>query len=468
MKSIKTRLFTNFVFVIIITVIIINILLILSVKKYFYKNTEVLLINKAKMSSELYERYFSTSSLKDNIMDNVDFFYQDNSLQVQIYDEKANLIMDSIGVGYVKESQSLDVKKALSGSIKTWVGHVDYADDYVMAVSCPLKSDDKVVGVIRFITSLKNVNRRIIRISFVFFWIGIIVIIISGLVSIKLSNSIIKPIKELTNAAEKMASGDLKIRSIKKYDDEIGKLSDTLNYMAEELLKKENIKNDFISSVSHELRTPLTSIKGWAVTLKTGDLNDKNLIMDGLEIIEKESDRLTEMVEELLSISKFISGKNTLVKEEIDYVSLVKSIEKQLLPKAKFEDIELKVRFNGNIPIIYADEDKLKQVFINILDNSFRFTPKGGRIEIVSICKNDYLYIIIKDNGCGIPMDELPYVKEKFFKGKNSKSKNGLGLSICDEIIKLHGGNIEIKSEVNVGTEVIIKLPIKEDIYENK
>src|SRR5690606_32008639 len=146
---------------------------------------------------------------------------------------------------------------------------------------------------------------------------------ISGLVSIFLANSIVKPLKEVTQVAAKMANGQLKVRSNIKLKDEIGKLSDTLNYMAEELIKKEQIKNDFISSISHELRTPLTSIKGWAVTLKSEDIQENEIILDGLNIIEKESDRLTAMVEELLDFSKFVSGRIKLEKDHFEISSTI-------------------------------------------------------------------------------------------------------------------------------------------------
>src|SRR5690606_17697140 len=149
------------------------------------------------------------------------------------------------------------------------------------------------------------------------------VILISGVVSLFLADTIVKPLKEVTDVAQKMANGQLDIRSEKKFDDEIGKLSDTLNYMAEELIKKEQLKNDFISSISHELRTPSTSMNGWAINLKGAEVNDKELLEDGLDIIEKDSDRLSNMVEELLDFSRFVSGRITLEKQEIQLASLI-------------------------------------------------------------------------------------------------------------------------------------------------
>ncbi|WP_242847828.1 sensor histidine kinase [Fervidicella metallireducens] len=335
-----------------------------------------------------------------------------------------------------------------------------------MAVYSPLKSSEKIEGVICFITSLRQVNNQILKISLMIIFIGFFVLIVSGMISIKIADGIVRPIKELTSAAEKMAGGDFKAKSIKRYNDEIGKLAETFNYMSEEILKRDKIKDEFISSVSHELRTPLTSIKGWAVTLKTGDLEDKEILTTGLDIIENESDRLTSMVEELLNLSSFISRGNKLSKTRFQLLGFIKNIKKQLEPRVNEAGINLLINTLNDEVYLFADLDKIKQVFINIIDNAIRFTKSGGNIIVDYYVEDDYIYIKIKDNGAGIPEDELPYVKDKFFKGKSSKSKNGIGLAICDEIIRQHGGILDIKSKVNQGTEVVIRLPYTEANYE--
>ncbi|MFS8541902.1 MAG: HAMP domain-containing histidine kinase, partial [Tissierellales bacterium] len=276
-----------------------------------------------------------------------------------------------------------------------------------------------------------------------------------------LANTIVQPLKEITQVAEKMADGQLKVRSVKRYDDEIGKLSDTLNYMAEELVRKEQLKNDFISSISHELRTPLTSIKGWAITLKSDEMRDKKLLMDGLDIIEKESDRLSNMVEDLLDFSRLLSGRITVEKDEINIAESIELISKQLQPRAEDKNIQFHVIYDPNLPQIIADANRIKQVLINLLDNAFKFTQEGGKVTLKAYATKDFLIIEVADNGPGIPEEDIPYIKEKFYKGKNSKSTTGLGLSICDEIVKLHGGQMEIKSKLGEGTVVIVSLPLK-------
>lgn len=460
MNSIKKRLVFNFMLVIIITVVILEVFLINTVKNNYYENLEDNLVSQIKVSSDLYLKYFSDTSLHDNVLNNVDTFWKQASAQVEIIDINGRVLMDSIGVIPYDASNVADVGKALKGQMGKWIGRVDYDNEMVMAVSYPLKSNDKIVGALRFIASLREVNRDIRRISLIFVIVGIFVVFISGIVSLFLANSIVSPLKDITFAAEQMAQGNFKARSKKSFDDETGKLSDTLNYMAEEILKKDELKNDFISSVSHELRTPLTSIKGWAVTLREGH-DDEQMLMDGLNIIEKESDRLSGMVDELLDFSKFASGKITLHKTEVDLNELMEHFKIQLSPRAARDGINFEVSYSKNLPHLISDENRLKQVFINLLDNAFRFTLQGGSVYFDARSDNDNVIFTVRDTGCGISEEELPKVKEKFYKGKSSKSKNGIGLSISDEIIKLMYGKLDIESKLNIGTKVTVTLPVK-------
>ncbi|SDL00877.1 sensor histidine kinase [Natronincola ferrireducens] len=461
MKSIKKRLVFYFVFIIIITVVILEVVLLINIQQHYYSNLEGTLINQLQTSTDLYEKYFSDATLQENILNNVDTFWNQTSAQVAIIDMKGRVLMDSIGVMINTTEGMEDVERALEGELGKWVGNVDYDTERVMAVSYPLYSKGQQVGVLRFVASLREINNDIKRITHIFIAFGILVTLISGLVSIFLANTITVPLEEVTLTAEKMAKGDYYIENQKRSDDEIGKLSDTLNYMAKEIIKKDQIKNDFISSVSHELRTPLTSIKGWAVTLKQ-DYEDKEILSDGLEIIEKESDRLTLMVEELLDFSKFVSGKITFNIKPTDLKEILKHVKKQLTPRALREEVDFQLNYADDFPLIYCDENRLKQVLINLLDNAFKFTPSNGKISLLAKLQDDKIVIVVEDTGSGIDPEELPKVKEKFYKGKSSKSQNGIGLTISDAIVKMMGGSLDITSQLDKGTRVTLTLPLQE------
>ena len=230
-------------------------------------------------------------------------------------------------------------------------------------------------------------------------------------------------------------------------------------------MKKEELKNDFISSVSHELRTPLTSIKGWAITLKE-DYENKAFLQDGLNIIEKECDRLTEMVTELLDFSRFVTGKITLKKEKVEITALLAQLKMQLAPRAAREKIEFQVLLPETPLYLFTDGDRLKQVFINLLDNAFKFTAGGGQVVLKAETNEQFIYISVEDTGCGIAPEELPRVKEKFYKGKSSQAQSGIGLSLSDEIIRLMQGKLEIQSELGQGTCVTSRCPAGRQFHE--
>ncbi len=457
-KSIKSRLVRNFMLVIIFTVVFLEIFLINGIKAHYYRNVEDILSNQIEFSTNFYARYFSSSSLEEILIDDIDIFWQHTDAQVQILDLDGTILMDSLGLDNTEKIETIDIDEALNSGKGVWTGNVTYDEDPVMAVSMVLTSKGEEIGIIRFVSSLGETNKVVGEITRFLLIMGLVVIAISGILSVFLANSIVKPLKEVTNIAEKMADGQLKVRSEIKINDEIGQLAQTLNYMADEISRKESLKNDFISSVSHELRTPLTSIKGWAITLKNDNSLDRELIQDGLEIIENESDRLSKMVEELLDFSRFTSGRITLVKELIDIKDVLKNIVYQMMPRAINNDIDFIVDIEDEIAPILGDENRIKQVLINILDNAFKFTDKG-EVNLRTSENENFIIIEIEDNGPGISDQDMPYIKEKFYKGKNAKSNSGIGLSISDEIINLHEGLLKIESIIDCGTIVKVYLP---------
>jgi len=463
MKGIRARLTANFMVIIIITVTIIEVLLIYTVRQNYYGSLEGSLTNQIKISADLYAKYFSDTSLQENVLYNVDAFWNQSNAEVEIIAKDGSIVMDSLGVIPSKNVAINDIKDALNGETGKWIGRLN--GQKVMTVAYPLKANNEIVGALRFITSLSAVDDDIQSTAYIFISIGLAVILIAGLISVFLANTIILPLQEVTEVAQEMAAGNFQARSKKTHEDEIGKLSDTLNYMADEIVKKEQLKNDFISSISHELRTPLTSIMGWAITLQNEKFQHQEMLADGLGIIAKESERLTLMVEELLDFSKFVSGRVKLQKAEINMTSLMEHIQKQLTPRAVRETIDFTVHYPEDLENFCTDANRLKQLFINVLDNAFNFTTAGGRVSFNVEMQNEKFIFAIIDTGCGIAVDELTMVKEKFYKGKSSRSKNGIGLSICEEIVNQMGGKLEIISELNQGTTVLITLPRGEHSY---
>lgn len=459
-KSIRTRLVGNFIFIILVSVLAFEALLVYFTRFYFYENVESILTNQIRTATDFYTQYYSNVPLEVNIIDNTEVFWRQTSAQVQIVQRDGTVLFDSEGLKSWQKIEAVDFETAVQGKKGVWTGYIrgDSKKEHVMAVAYPLKADGEQIGVLRFITSLTDIDRIIFNISGIFIVIGVVVILVTVIISFILAHSIVHPLRDITSAAGMMAEGNLGIRIKKGRNDEIGVLSDTLNYMATEVQNRERIKNEFISMVSHELRTPLTSIKGWANTIIDDEFTDRDIIQDGLNIIVKESDRLTNMVEELLDFSAFVSGQVELNRQKTDVAALIDYIRKHMLTRAKRESINF-TAVCGEIPETQLDRNKLKQVLLNLLSNSFRFTQPGGNVLLRAFYDTGWVVFRVEDNGCGISKEELPFVKEKFFKGKNSKSQTGLGLSICDEIVRLHNGEMIIESQQGKGTAVTVKIP---------
>ncbi|WP_449257882.1 PAS domain S-box protein [Chlorobium limicola] len=248
----------------------------------------------------------------------------------------------------------------------------------------------------------------------------------------------------------------------------VGIFRDITEQKRSERLVRENIrmKNDFISTVSHELRTPLFSILGFTGTLlREQDELDRATRMEFLSIIHDESKRLSSLIEDVLMISRIDSGRVSYKKSEIDPSVTISEVCRNLKIRADEKMIELHLKVHAPSKHLYADPDALKQVAINIIGNALKFTPSGGRVDVLLSYDDNSMFFSVKDNGPGIPEEDLEKVFEKFYRVEHSETAvdgTGLGLSIAREIVEAHGGTITVKSRVSEGAEFLVRLPLPE------
>ncbi len=456
-SSIKRRILTHYLIAISITVFIVGFFLGYAIKEYYYNNIEYAIKEQLNVADTFFTRYLETMPLRKASEDIVDNLFTHTNVQIQIIDENKDVILDTLGVYNINLKNDMDIERAFYGIESTNVMEkaVVYSDDKVMMITRPINSK-KTKAAIRVITSLEDVDDVLGSIKFFIFIVEAIVITVIFIISIIISNSIINPLINLNRVAKRIGKGEYTIKAEKTYNDEIGSLADTLNTMSSEILKSERLKNEFISSVSHELKTPLTSIKGWAITLKLKELQSEEMMDKGLNIIIEESERLTDLVNELLDFSRYEAGNISLKIETFNLGQLLRDIYFQMKPRSERNGVSLQYQ-DIELGDIKADKNRLKQVFINIVDNAIKFS-QGGIVKIYSEEKDGYIYIIIEDNGIGIKKNDLKRVKEKFFKGNNDRPGNGIGLAICEEIMKLHNGKIDIDSEIRKGTKVTVRI----------
>ena len=350
-----------------------------------------------------------------------------------------------------------DAMKAADG-VGRFTGVIN--GEKIMAITRASPVVDQQIAAVRFAVSLDLVDQQIILFILILTLVCVAIIffvIFSGSYFI---NSIVNPVGEVGVTARKIAHGDFNARLAKRNDDEIGELCDTINYMAEELSQSERMKNDFISSVSHELRTPLTAIKGWAETIADmGGEVDPEMLSKGMRVITGETERLAGMVEELLDFSRIQSGRMKLVKDKMDLIAELSEAVLMFEERAKHEEKRLIYEEPDLVAPIEGDRNRLRQVFVNIIDNALKYSDRGDTVTIKADMRDGNIRITVADTGCGIREQDLPKVKEKFFKANSTRRGSGIGLAVADEIVAMHGGSLELTSKENVGTRVTILLP---------
>ena len=347
-----------------------------------------------------------------------------------------------------------------SRSIKTFTGRDPLTGEYIIAVSGPMiYSNGEVVGVLRYVTSTRLVNRQILLIGLIVLAAFLVLLSVLLFTSSYFIRSILLPVDEITQKAMKIANGSYGVQIQKKYNDEIGALADTINEMSVKISQNEKMQADFISSLSHELRTPLTAINGWSETLLDSDDLDKET-RRGVKIISREAKRLTEMVVDLLDFTRLQDDRLTLNVEMADIQTEFEDTVFMYSSRLAQDGIVLEyLDDEAQIPMIPCDHARLRQVFLNILNNAAKHGGDGKRIEASMAYENDSVVVRIRDYGHGIPVDELPLVKQKFYKGSSKARGTGIGLAISDEIVQMHGGTLTLENAPGGGTLVTVTLP---------
>lgn len=468
--SLKYRFTRNILLILGISYLVIVGILMSYVRYYFYMNFFNTMKNNIVVSQKYYQNNVASSqTLVESVYSGDDTWWRTPRARVQIYNWDRKILMDSQAVLDEESPDLSEMNFNEKGDPTYRIFHLKTTGEHVMSVSVPLYFSGNPVGILRQISSLREVDRNLGSITTLFFLIGAMVTALASLISILMVESIIRPVTTLKVTAGQMAEGDYNVRTDITTKDEIGDLAKTFNYMASEIKKKENLKNEFISSVSHELRTPLTAIKGWAVTLKEPDIilqaaddivNDRrSMLEDGLETIDKEAERLKGMVEELLDFSKFASGKIELKLTSINPGELASYIANFTSGRLERENKSFTVNLMEGTRNFTADENRIKQVLINLIDNAIKFTSPGDVIELNISQDDENTYLEVRDTGAGISKEDLLRVKERFFKGKHVKASNGIGLSICSEIAELHGGRLDVGSELGKWTSMLVVIP---------
>ncbi len=469
MKSITRRWVAEVVSIICVIFFLLSVTLISVIARSYYGRVNTALTSG---TTDMLPSFFTLYGNKDAESfatvgrEFIEDFSAKELMEVWIINNEGSVILSSGGFD-VKDPVMPDYQEALRSEMgrSVWRGRTD-AGEHIMAETRTFRyADGSMAGAVRFVTSLKDIDNQLAKISVLIFSVTAGFLALFIFISTRfLLRSVIGPVRQVCDATSRLASGDLEAR-IENYreNDEIGNLCKTVNDMAAKLSAADRMKNDFISTVSHELRTPLTAIRGWGETLlQLGD-TDPATSRRGMEVIVDETSRLNDMVEDLLDFSRINTGRMKLNIEKIDVLAELDEIVFAFRDRAKKEGIEL----NYNVPHIPVPADgdaaRIRQVFINILDNALKYNRQGGRVTVAAVIKHPKTVVIsISDNGKGISPEDLPKVKDKFFKADSTVRGSGIGLAVVDEIMKLHNGEFSIDSILGEGTTVTLVLPTDE------
>ena len=468
-EGLRKKIIKNYFTIIIITVILFEGLFISYIQNYYYDyvrqtlkyqadNINLLYNDSTDMNSSSFENKINNIISKENLRYN-------NKFAITIIDKDKNVILDRYGFRINEKANFEDVYRALTDAkdLTPYTHKIQETSEHVMSISVPIKTNNIIEGAIRYTLSLSEIDKTIFNIALGIIIAGICILLIAIGLSLRFAETLIRPLIELKEFANELAHGNykIKLKNKKISDDEIGDLAQTFEYMASEIDKSEKLKEEFISSISHELRTPLTSIKGWSETLSYDGIGKEELDL-GLGIIQDETERLIKLVEELLDFSRLASDRIKLQIDMVDIKALSNGVVNQLKVKSKEKNIIIKVKFETEIiENIQGDKNRLRQVLINLVQNSIKFTENNGIIEIIVSQDEEFTTIKVIDNGLGIEKENLDKVLDKFFQEDYNKAGSGLGLAISNEIVKLHGGDMSIDSKKGVGTSITVKIKNK-------
>ena len=431
------------------------------IANYYYTGMRTGLETRAKESTDAFNTYGMNSynEFYQMAYSYTESFKDRDQLELQFLSSNGMILVSTYGITAGLSPGTQDITDALSTGEPAYYEGADPATGQsIMSVSAPLQFNGRVVGAMRYVTSLDRVNRELllsVLFSVLVALIALAMVYFSNMVFI---SNVVEPVAEVTAVAKRISGGSYGVQVENHYQDEIRDLIDSINDMSAKIAQSEKVKSEFISSVSHELRTPLTAINGWGETL-LGD-TDPQQLRRGVDIILKEAHRLTNMVEELLDFSKMEDGRFTLRIEQADVQAEFEDTIYTYMELFKQEGITLHYdSWEEIIPTLPADPERLKQVFCNVLDNAAKHGGAGGRIDAAISTLDGKILITVRDYGPGIPAQELPFVKQKFYKGSSKARGSGIGLAVCEEIITRHDGSFTIANAEGGGCLVTITLP---------
>ncbi len=406
----------------------------------------------SKMTEDLYYNHsLSREQMTRNILTSMS---TDGNIHILVCDTNGEIVLtsDMYGTAYMNATVDPDILQKTSGSeIFTDIGTMSglySGNNYTVGLTT--RNDLlEPIAYVYVTTSIENVRMLMDYVRNLFTFLALIVFIFAAVVSYFIVRKMTRPIKQISTASARFASGDFSSRVPVQSNDEIGEMTQAFNNMANSLEKSEDLRRDFIANVSHELRSPMTSITGFVDGILDGTI-PKEREEHYLQIVSEEVHRLSRLVSRMLEITVLQSKKVSESSTTFDFCELVGRVCESFEKKAEERAIRINIEFSSRSIFITANEDSLYQVIYNLIDNALKFSKDGSRIDISVSLRGNALTFSSKNYGTEIPKEQLPYIFDRFHKADRSRSRDksglGLGLYIAKTIISQHNGKIKATS----------------------
>jgi len=415
-------------------------------------------------ASDLYNNEAALETVKDQL-DSLSVYFDST---IWIINPSGRLVLDSstpLDVGSERIVEGFN-STVTAGSYYTTGTFFDSFSDEQLSVFAPITHNFKVQGYVVIHCAMSSLHKEASSILNISYILLVILFILSLIILIFFTEIVYVPLKKITQATEQYASGNMHYEFSVESDDEMGYLAASLNYMASEIARAEDNQKKFVANVSHDFRSPLTSIRGYLDAMIDGTIPPE-LHEKYLKIVLNETDRLTKLTNSLLTLNNLNTKGVLLDKTIFDLNKIIRNTAATFEGVCRDKRIAIELILTGETMTVKADLVRIQQVLYNLLDNAIKFSHHDSVIKIETTEKKSKVFVSVKDNGIGIPKDDLKLIWDRFYKSDLSRGKDkkgtGLGLSITKEIIHSHGEHINVISTVGVGTEFIFSLPIVDD-----
>lgn len=470
-KTLFDKIVVGFVFLVVIIFTILVIYTVSSTKKNILDKTTNGLKNESKLiANTTISNYLYDNLSEPGMKQQLDQAAETLDCYIWFADRDGNIIY--LSSNYTEEHIPSNITECIEkGTESTFFTRTGTFGNFfpsdVLSVGTPVYKNNSYAGLLVLHTSLSfqdEIIRNTIGSTFTPF---LALVILALLALMGISNSMLKPMREIIATSKSYAAGNFNARVNVTSKNEFGELAKSMEQMADELSRSNEYRRTFISNISHDFRSPLTSIKGYIEAMLDGTIPPE-MYEKYLTIVLNETKRLTKLTQGLLELNNYDSFDLQLDRSNFDLKKIITPTINTFEGKCQDRSIYLHAVFHTENTTVYADRTKIQQVIYNLVDNAIKFTPEGRQITIQVTEKNGKIYTSVKDEGVGIPKDSLKKVFDRFYKTDPSRGKDktgtGLGLAITKEIIKAHGEQITVESELNEGSEFIFSLPMKKEM----